>query len=63
MKWAEGKVKKLTVFDFGIVKLYCALIGIVIGAYIANFVKAAVWYFLAIIVLMLIYLLVRITKK
>lgn len=50
--WAESTVKKLDVYDFAVLKTAVAIFGIVIGAYIAEFVKLyVVWFIIAFVVL------------
>lgn len=63
MKWAEKKMKNLNVWDISILKTYCLLIGMVIGAYVAGFVKQYLWYFLIVIVILMIRLLTKFFKK
>jgi len=41
----------LNIWDIGILKLYCALFGVIVGAYISTFVKEhAAWFLLAVII-------------
>ena len=63
MKWAEEKTKKLNMWDISVLKTYCVLIGMVIGAFAAGFVKLYVWYFIAVIVVLMIRLLAKMFKK
>ncbi|MCJ7630129.1 MAG: hypothetical protein MUO50_17285 [Longimicrobiales bacterium] len=44
-EWAERKSKALTIWDIGVLKTYCVLFGIVVGAYISLFVREHVWWF------------------
>lgn len=62
-QWAEKKVEKLNIWDIGILKVYVLLIGMVIGAYVANFVQMYVWYFIAVIVVLMIVLLRKFFSK
>jgi len=43
--WAEKKMKRFSVYDFAVFKTTIVLFGIIIGAYIASFVKQYIWYF------------------
>ena len=63
MKWAESKTNKLGMKGIAILKTYCVLIGMVIGAYAAGFVKSYIWYFAALIIVLMIILFIKIFKK
>lgn len=58
-KWADKKVKGQTIWDVGILKLFCCLVGLILGAYLSAFVLRFMGWFLAISVLLLIILMVR----
>ena len=62
-KWAEKSIKKMTLWDYALLKIVLILIGIIIGAYIATFVKDNIWYFGSIAILGYIILLTRVLKK
>jgi hypothetical protein len=47
MKWTKTVVKKMTVWDVSLLKIYVILIGIIIGAFIPLFVRQYVWWFVA----------------
>ena len=51
MKWAQSKVKKMNVWDVGLLKTYVILIGMIIGAFIPGFVRQYVWWFVAAVVI------------
>ncbi len=59
----EKKIKNFTFWDFALFKLVIALFGIVLGAYIALFVKQYVWWFVAVFLVGYIVLLFRVFKK
>jgi hypothetical protein len=40
--------------DIAILKIYCAVLGIIAGAYIASFVKSYLWLFILVAVVLLI---------
>jgi uncharacterized membrane protein YfcA len=63
IKWAEKKIKKLTFWDVGVLKLCLVVFGMVLGAYVANFVKQYVWWFVVVFAITYIYLLCKIFKK
>jgi uncharacterized membrane protein len=35
----------MTFWDVGVLKIYCVLFGVIVGAYIATFVKENLWWF------------------
>ncbi|MEJ2186561.1 MAG: hypothetical protein P8Z36_11550 [Gemmatimonadota bacterium] len=47
MQWAQSRSRALTVWDTGVLKLYCAMFGAVVGAYASSFVQQYVWWFIA----------------
>ncbi len=52
IRWAEAKTKALNIWDIGILKIYCVLLGVIVGAYVSSFVQEYVaWFVLAVIVL------------
>lgn len=63
LAWKKKMLKKLTIWDMSLVKLYCLLIGIIIGAYIPAFVQQYVIYFASAVVVLLAVLLYRIFSK
>jgi len=63
LSYSEKKIRNLTVWDFGLVKILLALFGIIIGAYISAFVKEHVWYFGGAFVVLYPIALYRVFKK
>jgi hypothetical protein len=57
MKWADSIVKKMGVWDVAALKLYVAIFGVVLGAYISVFVKQYVWYFVAVFLVLMVRML------
>lgn len=45
MDWGKRKIQKMTVWDMGLVKLACILLGLIIGAYASTFVKEYIGLF------------------
>ncbi len=45
IQWAEQRTKALSIWDIGVLKTYCVLFGIIVGAYLSSFVKQYVWWF------------------
>jgi len=43
--WAEARARATTVWDLGLLKVYCVLFGMVVGAYVAPFVLRNVGWF------------------
>jgi putative Mn2+ efflux pump MntP len=43
--WAEQRTQSLNICDIGILKVYCVLFGMIVGAYVASFVKDQLWWF------------------
>ena len=63
LSWAEKKIRKLTIWDFSIVKVVLIIFGIIIGAYISTFVKQYVWCFVGVFVILYALLLYNLFKK
>ena len=63
LRWVEKKIKRLSIWDFAVLKIALVVFGIIIGAYIAGFVKSNVTLFAAIFLLLYAYLLMKILKK
>lgn len=47
IQWAESRSRALSVWDTGVLKIYCVLFGAVVGAYVSSFVQRNVWWFIA----------------
>jgi len=45
MSWAKSLVKKMTIWDMSLLKTTMFLFGIIVGAYIAAFVKTNIIWF------------------
>ncbi len=63
IKWMDKQTKNFTIWDFSVLKTYAFLIGMVLGAYVAGFVQQYVWYFVAVIIILMIRLLYLMFKK
>lgn len=46
IKWSEEKIRKMNFWDMGLVKFVCIFFGLILGAYISNFVRQYIWIFL-----------------
>jgi hypothetical protein len=49
--WAEKAISGFNIWDIAIFKTYLFSLGIIVGAYISDFVKKKVWIFIIIVVL------------
>ena len=49
VRWAEERTRALNMWDIGVLKIYCALFGVIIGAYFADVVKANVGPFVIVV--------------
>jgi uncharacterized membrane protein YoaK (UPF0700 family) len=50
IQWAEHKTQALSIWDIGVLKIYCVLFGIIVGAYASSFVLEYIaWFVLAVI--------------
>ena len=63
IKWIEKKSKGLTIWDIGCIKWSSLLVGIILGAYIADFTKKYLWVFIIVAALLIIKVLLKIFKK
>jgi hypothetical protein len=44
-EWAERNTNAMTIWDMGVLKVYCVLFGIIVGAYLSVFVREHLWWF------------------
>lgn len=63
IRWAEKKIRKLSICDFALVKAVLVLFGIIIGAYISAFIRQYVWYFVALFVILYAVLWYEVLKR
>jgi uncharacterized membrane protein YfcA len=45
--WAEERTRALNIWDIGVLKIYCVLFGMIVGAYVSTFVRGHIWWFAA----------------
>ena len=57
--WADKRLKALTIWDIGVLKFLMAVFGMIVGAYLAAFVKEQIWWFVAVGVLLWAFLIYR----
>ena len=62
IKWIEKRIKKMKVWDVGLLKITLLILGMIIGAYISVFIKTHVWYFLGAFIILYLVLLYRFFK-
>jgi putative Mn2+ efflux pump MntP len=63
IRWSEETIRKLSLWDFAVVKMVLILFGMLIGAYISDFVKQYVWYFAGVFVVLYGILIYKIFMK
>ena len=51
-QWAEKRTNAMTIWDIGVLKVYCVLFGIVVGAYVPVFVRDHVGWFVAAVLIL-----------
>lgn len=51
-QWAEKKTNALTIWDIGVMKIYCVLFGVIVGAYTSHFVREHVGWFVAAVLIL-----------
>ncbi|HHS14207.1 MAG TPA: hypothetical protein ENN03_10640 [bacterium] len=63
-QWVDEKVKNQTVWDIGVLKLFCVIIGMILGACWFEFVfRHQMWFIIAAIVLFVILMIRFFTGK
>ena len=61
--WANKKIKKMDIWDVGCIKWASLLVGIIVGAYISDFVRQYLGVFIVLVVLLVIKPLYKFVKK
>ena len=52
MEWADERTHAMTTWDVGVLKVYCVLFGVIVGAYAPSFVTQNVlWFVVAVLLL------------
>ena len=62
IEWVNQKVKAQNLWDVGILKIFCTIAGMILGAYISSFVIEYVWWFGVIAIVLFICLMYRFVK-
>ena len=52
IQWAERRTNALNLWDIGVLKIYCALFGMIVVAYLSSFVKQNVWGFVVVVLVL-----------
>lgn len=52
IQWAEARTEALNLWDIGILKIYCVLFGMIVGAYASSFVRDHVWWFAGVVLVL-----------
>ncbi len=63
MSYWEKKIRQLSIWDFGVMKIALILFGMVLGAYVAGFVHQYVWWFVVVFVVLYIWLVYRVLGR
>ena len=50
--WAEERTRAMSIWDIGVLKIYCVLFGMIVGAYVSTFVKGHVWWFVGVVLVL-----------
>ncbi|MBT8397717.1 MAG: hypothetical protein HKO65_05850 [Gemmatimonadetes bacterium] len=45
-EWAESRTNAMTIWDIGALKVYCVMLGMIVGAYMSGFIREHLWWFL-----------------
>ena len=61
--WVNSKVQAQNIWDIGILKFFVVTVGIILGAYISNFVIQNIWFFVIISIILFILLMYRFIKS
>ncbi len=53
------KIKSYTIWDISVLKIFCTIVGMILGAYVSTFVKQNLWWFIVIGIVMFIILIIK----
>ena len=62
IQWANRKIKSYNAWDIGVLKIFCVIAGMILGAYISNFVIQYLWWFIVIGLVLFILLVYKFFK-
>lgn len=60
--WADKKVKAQTIWDIGVLKFFCTIVGMILGAYVSTWVIQNVWWLVGVAAASLFWLIIRFFK-
>jgi putative Mn2+ efflux pump MntP len=63
ISWSNEKIKRMNVWNIGILKIMLAIFGMIIGAYFPEFVKANLRILIAIFVVLWLIIATKFFKK
>ena len=52
IQWVERRTKTLNMWDIGVLKIYCVLFGMIVGAFVSTFVREHVWWFAGVVLVL-----------
>ena len=61
--WINSKIQAQNIWDIGVLKFFVVTVGIIMGAYISDFVIQNIWYFAVISIILFILLIYRFIKS
>ena len=61
--WAENKINQMNIWDIGFIKMLLLLVGMIIGAYISEFIISNIFIFAGIAVFLYILITYKFYKK
>jgi membrane protein implicated in regulation of membrane protease activity len=57
--WSRETIRRMTILDFAIIKIYLVALGMILGAVLHATVKGYIWWFIGTVCATLIWILVR----
>ena len=61
--WAENKISQMNIWDIGFLKMLLLIVGMIIGAYVSEFIIKNIFIFAGIAVLLYILITYKFFKK
>lgn len=57
-EWADKKIKNQTIWDIGVLKIFCVIVGMILGAYYTEFVlRYETWFLIAGLLLFIVFMI------
>ena len=60
--WANKKIQTYNVWDIGALKIFCTIVGMILGAYVSVFVIQNIWWFVVIAIILFLILIIKFFK-